>query len=137
MAVRWHDRDMESKIRPRQTLSSSIWKVTPKAKHWGSSSNFLKRFSCARRKSTSCYNLVYVCPFCPGQSYEIGAIGLIINYIYLFGTLRNIRIGTCALVSFRIPAWPQLYLSTYTKFRAHVKILTLGQNILGGNYQNL
>ena len=58
----------------------------------GSSSNSLKRFSYARRKSTSCYNLVYVCPFCPWQSYEIGAIGLIINYIHLFGTLRNIRI---------------------------------------------
>ena len=80
----------------------------------GSSSNFLKRFSCARRKSTSCYNLVYVCPFCPGQSYEIGAIGLIINYIYLFGTLRNIRIivdenrYTCALDSFFQKCLPDL-----------------------------
>ena len=93
VAVRWHGMDVESKIRPRQTLIVVDLESYPKGETLrGSSSNSLKRFSYARRKSTSCYNLVYVCPFCPWQSYEIGAIGLIINYIHLFGTLRNIRI---------------------------------------------
>ena len=78
VAIRWHDMDdVKLKIRPRQTLMSSIGKFPQRRKIEGQVQILVKRLLTQEKVQI----VIWCVLFALDKAMELGATGLIINYI--------------------------------------------------------